>query len=34
MSAKSLASGTAIEVRSVAVTSTNCSVRDGNVFGS
>jgi hypothetical protein len=33
MRAKSLASGKAIEVRSVAVTSTSCSVREGNVFG-
>ena len=30
--AKSLASGKAIEVRSVAVSSTSCSVREGNVF--
>jgi hypothetical protein len=30
---KSLASGAAIEIRSVAVVGTRCSVRDGNVFG-
>lgn len=31
--AKSLASGKAIEIRSVEITGTSCSVRDGNVFG-
>ena len=29
---KSLASGKAIEIRSVSITGTSCSVREGNVF--